>query len=242
MFLKCCLNGSRLPAEHPALPVTAADLSRDAAHVVAAGADALHVHAKDDEGRDTLDPGVVAAALTAIREQVPGIPLGLTTGAWIDPDPAGRLTAIEAWTTLPDFASVNWHEPGAEDVASALLSRGVGVEAGVWHLEGLVAWSASPLRTACLRVLIELGEGLDAPATTAEADRLLERLRAGSTGLPPVLLHGQGSSSWPALAHAATLGLQARIGLEDVLTLPDGTPAPDNAALVAAARTVAGTT
>ncbi|MGN6634958.1 MAG: 3-keto-5-aminohexanoate cleavage protein [Oryzihumus sp.] len=31
-------------------------------------------------------------------------------------------------------------------------------------------------------------------------------------------------------------GLDTRVGLEDTLRLPDGTPAPDNAALVAAAR------
>ena len=31
-------------------------------------------------------------------------------------------------------------------------------------------------------------------------------------------------------------GLDTRIGLEDVLVLPDGSPATDNAALVAAAR------
>jgi uncharacterized protein (DUF849 family) len=32
--------------------------------------------------------------------------------------------------------------------------------------------------------------------------------------------------------------LDARIGLEDVLVLPDGRPAPDNGALVAAAHRV----
>ncbi len=36
-------------------------------------------------------------------------------------------------------------------------------------------------------------------------------------------------------AHAVRLGLDTRIGLEDTLTLPGGTRAPDNTALVAAA-------
>lgn len=35
--------------------------------------------------------------------------------------------------------------------------------------------------------------------------------------------------------HAARRGLQTRIGLEDVLELPDGSPAPDNASLVLSA-------
>jgi uncharacterized protein (DUF849 family) len=240
VFLKCCVNGVRLRSEHPALPVTAAELGRDAARVVAAGADALHVHAKDDTGRDTLDPVAVAEAVTAIREVVPGVPVGLTTGAWIDPDPAARVTSIQAWTVLPDFASVNWHESGAEDVAAALLARGVGVEAGLWVLDHVEGWMASPLRDACMRVLIELPEGSDPTAVGAQADLMLERVREVSSDHIPVLLHGEASYAWPALRHAVALGLQTRIGLEDVLTLPDGTPAPGNAALISAARAIGG--
>jgi uncharacterized protein (DUF849 family) len=37
---------------------------------------------------------------------------------------------------------------------------------------------------------------------------------------------------------AASRLFDVRIGLEDVLNLPDGSPAPDNAALVAAAREI----
>jgi uncharacterized protein (DUF849 family) len=240
VFLKCCVNGVRLRSEHPALPVTAAELGRDAARVVAAGADAFHVHAKDDTGRDTLDPAAVAEAVTAIREVVPGVPVGLTTGAWIDPDPAARVMSIQAWTVLPDFASVNWHESGAEDVAAALLARGVGVEAGLWVLDHVEGWMASPLRDACMRVLIELPEGSDPTAVGAQADLMLERVREVSSDHIPVLVHGEASCAWPALRHAVALGLQTRIGLEDVLTLPDGTPAPDNAALISAARAIGG--
>ncbi len=45
----------------------------------------------------------------------------------------------------------------------------------------------------------------------------------------PVLLHGEGTSAWPALLLAGRLGLSTRIGLEDVLVLPDGAQAADNA-------------
>lgn len=44
-----------------------------------------------------------------------------------------------------------------------------------------------------------------------------------------------GPATWPVLAEAVRRGLDARIGLEDTLHLPDGSPAADNAALVAAA-------
>jgi uncharacterized protein (DUF849 family) len=222
------------------LPVTPVEVANDIARVLAAGADAVHVHPKDVDGRDTLDPRVVAEVVTEARAASPTVSLGTTTGAWIDPDPARRVAAIAAWTVGPDFASVNWHETGAEDVARALLDRGVGVEAGLWHVEAARAWLASPLCNACVRVLVELADGLDEVATVVEADRILDVLHDTPGDPPPILLHGQESSAWPALRHAAALDLQARIGLEDVLTLPSGTFAPDNAALVTAARAVGG--
>ncbi len=47
-----------------------------------------------------------------------------------------------------------------------------------------------------------------------------------------MLLHGEDTTTWPVLAYAARLELDARIGLEDTLLRPDGTPATDNADLV----------
>ncbi|HEY8717185.1 3-keto-5-aminohexanoate cleavage protein [Pengzhenrongella sp.] len=239
-MLKACVNGARGPQEHPALPMTAAELAYDVAAVAAVGVDAVHLHVKDKQGADTLDGTALAAVLTSVRAAAPGVPVGVTTGAWALPDADARVAAIRSWrklAVLPDFASVNWHEDGADEVAAALLAIGVGVEAGLWHAEAVEAWLASPVRDRCLRVLLELPDGLDAPAVDAEAGRLLDLVRGvGSTVGGLVLLHGEGSSSWPALRVAGRLGLWTRIGLEDVLVLPDGSTAPDNAALVGAAR------
>ncbi|RBY75609.1 hypothetical protein DQ239_16130 [Blastococcus sp. TF02-09] len=234
MLLQACPNGARRPGDHPALPVTPAAVARDAVSLVAAGAGALHVHPKDAAGADSLHAADVAAVVSAVRAAVPGVPVGVTTGAWVLPDTDARVAAVRAWTDLPDFASVNWHEDGADDVAAALLDRGVQVEAGLWHLEGVAAWQASPHRDRCLRVLLELPDGLDEAGAQAEAERLLAAVAGG----PPVLLHGEGTSCWAALRLALRRGLDTRIGLEDVLHLPDGSPARDNAALVRAATAV----
>jgi uncharacterized protein (DUF849 family) len=48
----------------------------------------------------------------------------------------------------------------------------------------------------------------------------------------PVLLHGEDESCWPLVAQAGLLGLATRIGLEDVLTGPQGQQVADNADLV----------
>ncbi len=235
MRLKACVNGVRHPTEHPALPVTPAAIAADVLAVLAAGADGVHLHVKDDEGLDTLDGDALATVLAAVRGTAPNLPVGVTTGAWSVPDPDERVAALRSWTALPDFASVNWHEPGAEQVATTLLESGIAVEAGLWHADAVETWLASPSRGRCTRILLELPDGLNQAATDAEADRLLAMIHAGDTHLP-VLLHGEGSSCWPALHQAGRRGLAARIGLEDVLELPDGSPAPNNAALVFAAR------
>jgi len=233
MLLQACINGARDLAQHPRLSADAMLAAADAARAVAAGAQEIHLHPKDAEGRDSLDAADVARWVTAVRAACPGTRIGVTTGAWAEPDPARRLAAIEAWTELPDLASVNWHEPGADAVAALLHRRGVDVEAGIWDATGLEAWRQSAARGECLRVLIELPDEA-ADVVRGHAEGLVAHVRAEEADIP-LLLHGEERSAWPALALAAELGIATRIGLEDTILLPDGRPAPDNAALVRAA-------
>jgi uncharacterized protein (DUF849 family) len=81
------------------------------------------------------------------------------------------------------------------------------------------------------QILVEVVDG-DLDAGAALADRFR---RSGG-----VLLHGEEAAAWPALRLAVDLRLGTRIGLEDTLVFEDGSPAPDNAALVRAARTISG--
>ncbi len=230
IYLKACINGARTPHEHPALPVTPQQLAAEAVAAHAAGARAVHLHPKDADGVDSLLASDVAAAVTAVRDAAPGLPLGVTTGYWALPDAPQRLRAIDSWSVLPDFASVNWHEPGSPELAELLLSRGIGVEAGIFHAETARSWAASEVAPHCLRVMVELG----ADGDVAAADEVLAVVSAAGSPAP-ILLHGLDDSCWPLLRHAGARGLQARIGMEDTLVLPDGSRADGNAALVSAA-------
>lgn len=233
MLLQVCLNGPRNASGYRGVPVTPEALAGAAVAAYAAGARDVHLHPKSPAGTDSVVAADVAAAVTAVRRAVPGVPVGVTTGAWAEPDPAARVARVRSWTVLPDHASVNWHEPGAEQVAAALLERGVGVEAGVWSGTGAAAlFLASPFAPRVLRVLAEVTDP-DPAAAPGTARELLAAL-AGAFGRP-VLLHGEDGGAWPVLRVAAGLGLATRIGLEDTLVLPDGSPAPGNAALVSAA-------
>jgi uncharacterized protein (DUF849 family) len=227
--LKACLNGVLRRDEHPAVPVTPAELAAAAARCRGAGAAAVHIHPRGDDGRETLDGAAIAAAVTAIREACPGLPVGVSTGEWIEQDPAARVAAIRSWTVLPDFASVNVHEEGAEAVATALHERDVGVEAGLWTPSAVTTYRS--WQVPCLRLLLEAMEP-EPPAAIANAQQMRAMLPAEH---PPVLLHSEGPAVWPVLRDAVARGLDTRVGLEDTQTLPDGSPAPDNAALVTAA-------
>ncbi|MEU1123811.1 3-keto-5-aminohexanoate cleavage protein [Streptomyces sp. NPDC005899] len=232
-MLQACLNGSRSRTECAHLPVTPQELAAAARTAVAAGAQDVHLHPKGRDGTDTLDPADVAAVLIAVRDAVPGIPVGVTTGAWATPDPGIRVSQVRSWTVLPDHASVNWHEEGATEVAAALLDRGIGVEAGIYSgtraARRFLSWRESH---RVLRVLAEITD-TDPQTAPRAAAGLLDELRPATSS--PILLHGEDDAAWPVLRLAASRRLDARIGLEDVLHLPDGTLAGSNADLVHAA-------
>ncbi len=229
-MIQAALNGGRTRAEHPAVPQTPAEIAVEAAAAVAAGAGSLHVHVRGADGRESLAAMDVAAALAAVRESCPGVPVGISTGAWIVRDPRLRLALVADWQVLPDYVSVNFHEEGAAALAAHFLDRGVGVEAGIGPLAGAHALAASGLAPRCLRLLLEPSEPAMAEALAVVA--AAEEIADATGAVLPRLLHGVGSTAWPMIAEAARRGFDTRIGLEDVLVLPDGTLAPGNAALV----------
>jgi uncharacterized protein (DUF849 family) len=175
----------------------------------------------------------VDPAVAAVRAACRGTPVGVTTGAWIEPDLARRIALIRSWAVRPDFASVNLSEPGAAEVARLLMDRGVGVEAGLWNAEDVERLAASGLASHCERLLVEVFalEPEPAVAQAREIDDALDR-----TGVPgPRLHHGLGRATWAVLDAAIRSGRDVRIGLEDTLELPDESRAQDNAELVAEA-------
>ncbi|WP_221351298.1 3-keto-5-aminohexanoate cleavage protein [Streptomyces beigongshangae] len=228
-MVQVCVNGRRGSGDGAFVPLSPKAMAGSAAEAVAAGASDIHVHPKSPCGEDTLSPKAVAATLDEIRSRV-AVPVGVSTGAWAEPDPAARVARVHEWSVLPDHASVNWHEPGAEEVAAALLERGVGVEAGIWSgTDGAARFAASPLGPRVLRVLAEVTDP-DPRSAEGTARELLAAL--GAAHGRPVLLHGEDGGAWPVLRLAAHLGLATRIGLEDTLSLPNGERTPSNARLV----------
>jgi len=153
ILLQAALNGNR---NHPAVPRTPEQLARDARIVVEAGARSLHLHAYDEQDRETLAATYCAAALRAVRAACPGVPLSLTTSASVEPDPDRRSALIAAWPELPDLVTANMGEAGILDLCNLLIERGIGIEAGLLSLNDARVFIASGLAPRCVRALVEL--------------------------------------------------------------------------------------
>ena len=69
MVLQACLNGDR----ETGVPRTPEELAAEARACVAAGAVSLHVHPRDGDGHETLDPVHIAAAVRALRAAAPRV-------------------------------------------------------------------------------------------------------------------------------------------------------------------------
>jgi uncharacterized protein (DUF849 family) len=234
VLLEACLNGARSPGEHPALPLDAVALASDAAACVAAGAGALHVHPRRPDGAETLDPETVDAAAEAVRTAA-GAPVGVSTGAWIEPDVGARVTLVHAWSA-PDFASVNLSEEGALELMAALIDRDIEIEAGIAGPSDVDRLVTGGMADDLLRVLIEPTE--DQPAAALANAQAIDAALDEAGVSAPRLAHGTGVATWSVLEWAVATGHDIRVGLEDTLVMADGSPAAGNAYLVQAAATL----
>jgi uncharacterized protein (DUF849 family) len=236
LLIKGCINGARRPDAHPALPTTPITLGWAAASAVRAGAGAIHFHVRGPDREQSLDADDVARCLVAVRQAIGTVPVGISTLLSINKDPERRLSVVAAWSVQPDFVSVNFNEAGSPALAQQLIAKGVGIEAGLFDAAAADTLVKSGLAGRCLRILLE-PRGATVAAAVAVADEMIAVLdRAGITATKvPRLLHGSNASAWGLIDEAAKRGYDTRAGLEDVLTLPDGSIAPDNASILAEA-------
>jgi uncharacterized protein (DUF849 family) len=233
-------NGPWAKDVHPNMPISTDELVMELRECFQAGATGAHLHVRDRSGAETLDPSVVNDTCLQVRqaaeEMSAPVEIGLTTGAWIVPDLAARVAMIREWEGV-DCATVNLSEPGFEQVMSALLDVGIGIDVGLWAPIEMGRLLRSGLLPRVQRVSIELDPGepyfLQGEPTdlAQQVNDLLDD--AGSTC--PRLTHGTNDWTWSLVEDAFRRGHHTRVGFEDSLLLPNGTKADNNAQLVEAA-------
>lgn len=244
MLIKAAINGGRSKADHVKVPVSPDEQAADVVECLQAGANAIHLHVRSTSSeaglvseQESLFAEDVSRTLLAVRAATPNAQIGISTGAWILPDSTARMQAVAAWEVLPNFASVNFIEEGAIELAQLLLSQGVEVEAGLSDTDAAEVFLRSGLAGRCIRVLLEPQEQeLERALETVNAmEELLASALAQVSRIPPVLLHGTEATVWPLMDEAIARGYGVRVGLEDTLVMPDGRSARDNSELVAEA-------
>jgi len=133
---------------------------------------------------------------------------------------------------MPDLVTANQGEPGIVELCESLLSRGVGIEAGLLSVEDAQTFVLSGLANRCRRVLIEPLD-LDPKAAVENAANMEDIVLSAGIALEQVH-HGYGIACWAVNRRGVERGHGIRTGFEDVTILPDGTEARENADLVTA--------
>ncbi len=233
-------NGARkTKADHPALPISPADLAAEAVACQKAGASMIHLHVRDENDGHSLDTGRYRDAMAAIGETCgEDLVIQITTEA------VGIYSAEEQMAVIrelmPPSASLAIRElvlEGREDAARDFFAEIT--EAGV--LPHYILYSAEDL--VRFQRLVETGI---VPADKGLLLFVLGRYSEGQVSSPsdllPFLQHLRIGLPWSVCAfghleHAAVstavaMGGHVRVGFENNIYLKNGEVANGNADLV----------
>ncbi|MDP3861736.1 MAG: 3-keto-5-aminohexanoate cleavage protein [Phaeovulum sp.] len=236
-------NGARRSkTDHPALPVTIAEIVEAARTSHAAGAGALHAHVRDMTGAHVLDAGLYGELIAEMARVVPAMPVQITTEA------AGRYAPPAQRALLdrlrPEGVSVALAEMLSDGDTTAarrfyhgLAAAGVAVQHILYRPTEVQALAAEIARgtipRAGLQCLIVLGRH-SAGLVSDPAD--LAEFVTALAGLPEPADWAAcafGPTETACLAAAFAAGGKARVGFENSLWNADGSLARDNAERVA---------
>lgn len=236
-------GGRRTKADHPALPMTADEIAREAAACREAGAAMLHLHVRDADGRHSLDAGLYREAIAGVRGAVgDGVVIQITTESVGLYEPAEQMAVVRA--VRPHAVSLALRElaPREEDRApfAAFLA---------WLNTEHIAPQVILYDRSDVKRLTEWAKAGDFDPRQVSTLYVLGRYRPPTAGAPADLLAiGQQSDlafrDWmvcsfgvreiDCVVFASLLGGHIRVGFENNLALPDGSLADSNAAIVRA--------
>ncbi len=236
-------NGAtRNKADHPALPITIAEIIETARACHVAGADGLHAHVRDELGQHVLDAGLYRELLDEMALQVPGLPVQITTEAQGRYTPAEQRALVRA--VRPRMVSIALREMLADSDTQAVARFYDEITEAKTSVQHILYDMPDVERLACeishgmlgnepIAVLLVLGRYADGKrAVPADLNPMLATLRALLPGADWAVC-AFGPRETDCLLHAHTMGGKLRVGFENNLAGRDGRIAPDNASRVA---------
>jgi 3-keto-5-aminohexanoate cleavage enzyme len=245
ILIVAALNGMRDRKVSKKVPFTPDELAAEAKRAVDAGAGAVHVQPRRDDGSPAFDLTIdeVVSAIRAVTDA----PVSITTQRTRQTS-LGTITALfDVLRELPDMATVHVrpqspelpaHREEARQILDACERAGVAPVPVVNEFEAIGDIEALQddglLAHAPFLQLSLLPPGSDhgLSGTPQNVMRLADAVRGGTLGALPWVGHAGGPASAPVCATAAALGGSIRVGLEDSALLPDGSVASSNAEFV----------
>jgi uncharacterized protein (DUF849 family) len=237
-------GGRKTYTDHPALPMTAAELADVAGRCLDAGASMIHIHVRDQEGRHLLDADAYRDALGAIRQVVGDrLVLQITSESLGIYAPTEQMRVVRE--VRPESVSLALRELLPDEQGEAAFGAFLD-----WLRQENVAPQFilySPEEAARLEDLRRRGM---IPFEHLSVLYVLGRYTAGQTSNPSDLLpfldaavlrfaHWStcafGNQEAACVLAGALLGGNIRVGFENNLMLPDGRIAGGNEDLVAVA-------
>lgn len=240
-------NGARKThADHPALPITPDELAACARQCVDAGAAMLHLHVRRPDGTHSLEPGDYRPAIAAVQRAVgDALVIQITTEAVGIYTPEQQMASVRALqpeaisAALRELAPDAAHEAEAARFFGELAAARTAIQYILYSADDVVRYR--DLRTRDVLpdtphwVLFVLGRY--SAGQRSDPTDLLPFLQAWADGgnltaNVPWAMCAFGPREAECALTAALLGGHARLGFENNMALPDGSTAPDNAALV----------
>jgi 3-keto-5-aminohexanoate cleavage enzyme len=236
-------NGARKgPADHPNLPITVEAIAQEALACFSAGAQAVHMHVRDKEGRHTLDSSRYLAATGAVRRLAgPEVIVQITTEAVGMFKPHEQIAAVRA--VQPEAVSIAMKElipdPSVEAAAADLYRWAYEQRIAVQHIVYAVD-EFDRLLDLMMRgivpgqrhsVIFPLGRyAADQESDPAELVPFVAKIQAnGGTDRFDWWACAFGVSETTSLVAAAALGGHCRVGFENSFFNADGSRANSNA-------------
>jgi 3-keto-5-aminohexanoate cleavage enzyme len=232
---------------NPHVPLTPEEIAAAAVRCREAGASLVHIHARDADGKPTLDPDVFERTHHLISERT-DLVVQISTGGRAGTDPEARAAAVRrirpemaSLTTgsmnFPNQVYANGFEV-IEHLAQAMVEAGTKPEMEIFE-PGMIANALmlvdKGLATPPLHFDFVLGSRGSLPATPKNLVFLSESIPAGSTWT----VAGIGRWQLPMAVLAVVMGGHVRVGLEDNLLYRKGEPATNEQLVARVARIAA---
>ena len=239
-------NGARKTAQdHPAIPVTDAELIETAVACFDAGARALHAHIRTTDQTHLLDVERYESLIEALNKRLPNLEVQVTSeaaGIYESDAQIDLLSCIKApWVSVAIREILRSQEPQAlQPFFEQLLGRSR-VQFILYDADDFQTLTSlvdrGIIHTESLEVLYVLGRySANQESTPDQLDPFLTCRDQAPSHLKPAreMICAFGRGQIPCLLRAASEDIDLRIGFENGIWLPDGEIAEDNAALVRA--------